>query len=138
MKFTATEWDTAEQKEKFVKHFKKFVEKGMPLTWFSAWFYNRLSNTFGHIAHCNRGGFYHVWFATKETQLSFLRHTLKASICGDPACTYSDAERAIQSWLSSSGIVDKLDDECMKEERVERHKAYVALKAEFEPEGAVE
>lgn len=59
--FTATKWESAEQKAKFANHFVRFVKSGFKPTLFYSWFYKRLSMTFGHIAHFNRQGFWHTW-----------------------------------------------------------------------------
>ena len=48
--FTPTKWDTAEDKEKFANHFVRFVNSGYKHKLFYKWFYQRLSNTFHHIA----------------------------------------------------------------------------------------
>lgn len=133
MNYTATQWNSIADKEKFVRHFKRFVETGMKKTLFPKWFYTRLSMTFGHIAHYNQGGFYDYWFSSPEKRLSFLRGILEAHICGDPAYTYSDAERNIQIWLRESGIVEGLEISVRNFQRAERRKVYEQLKQEFEP-----
>jgi len=94
--FTATKWNTAEDKEKFFKHFQKFVSSGYKWTLFPKWFYTRLSMTFGHIAHYDRAGFYSTFFQDAAGIEQFARMTMGATCYGDPDCTYSDVETAIQ------------------------------------------
>jgi len=106
-KFTATKWDTAEQKARFANHFARFVASGFKKTLFYDWFYRRLSVTFGHIAHFNRDGFFEGFFTSTERKVNFLQWTITPRDCyGDsPEHTYIDVERAIVSWLNDSGYV---------------------------------
>ena len=106
-RFVATEWSTADDKAKFANHFFRFLAKGCPESLFHKWFYSRLSMTFGHIAHFNRGGFYDVWFATPAKRLAFIRHAMQYRCCGDPRCTFSDVEREIILRLATSGMPDQ-------------------------------
>ena len=102
MKFTATQWDTAENKEKFVNHFKQFVKKDFPESMFNKSFYNRMSMMRGHIAHYDRGGFWHTWFDTSERRADFLKHWASNPAYGDPEWTWSDVEKVIQIWLKEN------------------------------------
>ena len=95
--FTATKWDTVEDKEKFCRQFIRFVEGGFSIKQFPKWFYRRLMNTFGHIAHYDRMGFYAYFFEYHEED--FIRVTLLGGGYGDPAYTYSDVERYLKGWL---------------------------------------
>ena len=97
--FTATEWDSVKDKEKFAKHFIRFVESGYKRSLFYKWFYQRLSNTFMHIAHYNKDGFYETFFMDEQGKRDFLNQTLSYPCYGDPAFTYSDVERYLQGWL---------------------------------------
>jgi hypothetical protein len=114
--FTPTEWNSAEDKAKFANHFVRFVESGYKPSLFEKWFYTRLSNTFGHIAHYDRGGFYATFFETLRDQLRFLEITAgnyglysdrSGGICGDPQFTYSDVERALRNWARENQLVEK-------------------------------
>ena len=95
----ATKWNTVEDKEKFIKHFKRFVLGGFRKTIFHKWFYTRLSLCFGFIAHYNKHGFYEEKFSSVAKQIDFLRSILDFPCYGDPAYTYSDAERIIRQWV---------------------------------------
>lgn len=99
MNFTPTAHSTVADKEKFLKHFQRFVKSGYNKNLFYKWFYTRLSMTFGHIAHYNRHGFYGTWFETEDQRADFLRHTMQYGCYGDAAYTYCDVERAIQTEL---------------------------------------
>ena len=95
--FTPTQWETAEQKEKFFNQFVRFVNGGFKMSLFPKWFYQRLSMCFGHIAHYNQGGFYEEWFSDSGDR--FLSHCLSYRVCGDPEYTYSDVEKELQKWI---------------------------------------
>ncbi len=62
--FTPTKWQTVEDKAAFANRFVRFVQSDFALKHFTEKFYRRLSNTFGHIAHYNRGGFSETFFTT--------------------------------------------------------------------------
>ena len=98
-RFTPTEWATADDKVWFFQHFQKFVKSGFRRSLFTKRFYNRLSLTFGHIAHYNQGGFWEEYFTTDEDKARFIRDTMGWPCYGDPAFTYSDVERALIEWL---------------------------------------
>lgn len=97
--FTATQWDSQADKAKFANHFVRFVRSGFKQTLFPKWFYTRLSNTFGHIAHYDIGGFYATFFQDTEGKLSFLRQCAAFPCYGDPEYTYSDVEKALMPFI---------------------------------------
>jgi hypothetical protein len=105
--FVGGECWTAEDKSKFGLHFAKFVEAGFPFTMFHDWFYRRLSNCFGHIAHYDRRGFYETWFTSARKQFAFIENAMRYPTYGDPEYTFCDVERRIKSWLSREGILEK-------------------------------
>jgi hypothetical protein len=49
--FTPTKWTTAEQKATFANQLMAFIAADFPESKFTKKFYNRLSQTFGMIAH---------------------------------------------------------------------------------------
>ena len=108
-RFSPTRWETAEQKARFAQQFIKFVEADFSWKKFAEAFYLRLALTFGHIAHFNRHGFFEAFFGTTEGKVRFLRLTLNWSCPGEPAFTYSDVERALQSWLQQNGVLAKYE-----------------------------
>jgi len=105
--FTPTKWETAKDKAAFANRFVRFVQSDVSAKHFTEKSYRRLSNTFGHIAHYNRGGFFETFFTTTADKVRFLEMTLRWSWGGDPAWTYSDVERALQEWLQASGLLEK-------------------------------
>lgn len=121
--FVATKWDTAQDKAAFAMQFIRFVESDFDVQHFTDKFYRRLSNTFGHIAHYDRGGFWGEFFTTTADKVRFLEQTLAYPCYGDPAWTYSDVERALKEWLRAEAILDqyrqRLAEETEAAERVE-------------------
>jgi hypothetical protein len=119
--FTPTQWDTAENKALFAKQFVRFVKSDFAAKHFTEKFYQRLSNTFGHIAHYNRSGFWDTFFTITADKVRFLEMTLRWPCYGDPAWTYSDAERALQEWLRADGALERYRQRLAEEtEAVER------------------
>ncbi len=108
--FTPTKWDSAEQKAKFTIQFVKFVESDFNFNKFPKWFYQRLSNCFGNIAHFNQLGFYETYFNDSAGKLRFIGNCLNYPCYGDPSFTYSDVEKVIQEWLKKNGILNKLSN----------------------------
>lgn len=100
-KLTATQWDAAAVKAKFLNDLADFMRSGFKRTKFHKALYKRLSMTFSHIAHCNIEGFYGEWFETPARQLAWVQNALRHPCYGDPDYTYSDAERQFQRWLQS-------------------------------------
>ena len=94
--FIATEFSTAADKADFGNAFLHFIESEWRETLFTKTFYNRLSNTFGHIAHYNRPTFYSTWFTSDADRLRFLEQALEWPCWGDAAFTFCDVERALQ------------------------------------------
>ena len=130
--FTPTKWDTAEDKSKFANRFVKFVESGFKQSLFTKKFYNRLSNTFGHIAHYNQGGFWDTFFTSLPNKVAFIEQSVTYQCYGDPAWTYSDVERALQSWLMETGIILKLREEADKERVSAEMATLVRLKSKYD------
>lgn len=130
-RFCPTKWDSAEQKEKFVKHFLRFVEKDFKQTLFYGWFYQRLSNTFGHIAHYSKESFYYTFFATTENKIRFLNITLNWPCFGAPAYTYSDAEKVIQDAIRKGNYVNKYEKMLAEEVETQERAELARLKAKY-------
>lgn len=104
--FTATQWETAQDKAKFCTHFARFIVSEYDQKLFSPWFYRRLSSCFSHIAHYNRENFYDVWFSSHEGQRNFLLHCANNGGYGDPTYTYSDAEKVLKVWITENKLAD--------------------------------
>ena len=136
--FMTTKWDDGQTKANFGRQFIKFVESDFDQRLFSQAFYRRLSMTFGHIAHFNRQGFFETFFTTTADKVRFLRMTLAHPCFGDPAFTYSDVERALQSWLLERGIVAKCEQRLADETEVGERSELARLKAKYERKPVVD
>jgi len=130
--FTPTKWDNAQAKANFGRQFIKFVESDFDAKRFSQAFYRRLALTFGHIAHFNRQGFFETFFTTTADKVRFLRMTLAHPCFGDPAFTYSDVERALQSWLLERGLLAKHEQRLADETEAGERTELARLKAKYE------
>ena len=110
--FTATQWNTAEDKARMADKLTKFILNGFQQGSFTKEMYKRLSTMFGHIAEYNIHGFYTVWFDDDAACLKWAENAMRGGVLGfvvgDPAWTWSDVERAIQKWLSDNGIVEQI------------------------------
>jgi hypothetical protein len=134
--FQPTKFNTAQDKADFANQFVKFVESGYSRDAFPKRFYQRLSNTFGHIAHYNQDNFYAEFFSTLEGRLEFARITETREIFGDPLWTFSDAERAIQAWAIEYGMFKKAQEELNKATEQRERNLLAQLKAKYESKGA--
>jgi hypothetical protein len=106
--FRPTQFHSADDKARFANQFVRFVVVGFKRTMFPKWFYKRLSNTFGHIAHYNQDGFYAAQCEGHKERLAFLRQAAEFGCYGSPESTFCDVERALQSWIRRSGIMNRL------------------------------
>ncbi len=131
--FVPTPFSTAGDKARFVNQFIKFVESDYSPNAFPKWFYIRLSMTFGHIAHYNQDGFYETFFSSLQGRLQFAKITEAYERYGDPHHTFSDAEKVIQDWARSFGMVIKAQSLLDKATEARDRALYESLKARFDP-----
>jgi len=100
---------TAADKAKFANQYAKFAKGGFQRKDFPKWFYTRLSNCFGHIAHYNQEGFYATWFQSLDQQIKFIQQAVVYPCYGQPEHTFCDVERALIAWLDEDGILQELE-----------------------------
>lgn len=130
--FTATKWNMAEDKEKFAAQFVKFVESDFAASKFPKWFYERLSNTFGHAAMYNRDGFYNYCFTDTGRKVQFLEGIMDYPCYGKPDYTYSDVEAYLQEWLREHAVLEAYRQKLAAERDAFERAEYLRLKAKFE------
>lgn len=131
--FTATQWDTAEDKAKWARHFLLFCAEGFPPSRFTKSFYNRLSMCFGHIAWCDLHGFWGHFFTTTDGRIEFLDQTVRGGGYGSPAFTYSDVERELARRIVASGLIG-LYETARRREIVQAETAELRrLQAKYQP-----
>jgi hypothetical protein len=128
--FTPTQWDTAQDKAAFARQFVRFVQSDFAAKHFKDKFYRRLSNTFGHIAHYNRGGFWAEFFTTTADKVRFLEH-LQHPCYGDPGWTYSDVEQALQAWLRADGTLERYRQRLAEETDVGKRAELARLQQKY-------
>ena len=104
--FTATQWDSAEDKAKFANALMKFIAREFPRQSFTKSLYRRLINTFRHMARHNLDGFYGAFFERDTDKVVFLEQTLSWPYFGDPTFTFSDVERAVKRRLRAARVID--------------------------------
>jgi hypothetical protein len=129
--FTPTRWESAEEKVRFARRFIRFVESDFAKAQFPHSFYRRLALTFGHIAHFNPHGFYQEFFTATEGKVRFLRMTLAHPCWGDPGFTYSDVERALQSWLHQNGVLGRYERRLAGEQEAAERAELARLQAKY-------
>jgi hypothetical protein len=130
-RFTSTKWEGADKKAKFARQFIRFVQSDFAKCQFPNTFYVRLSLTFGHIAHFNQSGFFDTFFTTTEGKIRFLCQTLQHPCWGDPAFTYSDVERALQSWLREGAVLSKYEQRLADETEAKEKSTLARLQAKY-------
>jgi hypothetical protein len=87
--------------------------------------YQRLRNTFGHIAHTNQDGYYSVFFERDADKVVFLDQTLRWPCYGDPTYTFCDVERAVQRRLWAANVIEvfRMRGRCDPQSRVSHARA---------------
>lgn len=105
--FEPTESSTATDKAGFANTLCRFIKADFPQSMWKRPFYQRLSNTFGHIAHCDIGGFWETFFADYRGKVEFIEAILQHACYGDPRHTHSDVERAVQPRLHRCNTLDR-------------------------------
>ena len=103
--FTATKWDTSDDKAGFANGFCRFIAADFKVSLFTDKMYGRLSNSFGHIAHYNKSCFVAEFFTDLKGKLNFIEQTMMWRSVGDPAWTYSDVEHAIHTRLRKCDLL---------------------------------
>lgn len=132
--FTATPYATPEDKARYANHFARFARQGCRRTMFPKWFYRQTSFMWGHIAEFSQDGFYATWLSSDAARLRFFKRCETARICGDPAHTYSDVERALSAWVSGSGFVAEYQARVDRAVEVSERAELARLQAKY-PEG---
>ncbi len=119
--FTATQFVpieghvSAEEKADWADRFARFVEGGFREDHLTKGFYSRLHCLWDFIAHYDRHGFYHYYFARAsgcrhsgcgcdaqvraEGFAEFVSTVLRCPCYGDPRHTWSDVEKVVALWL---------------------------------------
>jgi hypothetical protein len=117
--FTATHWDSAQDKAKWANAMALWAKRGFPRNGWRKGLYGPLTHMYGHIAHFNQDGFYEVWFADIHCRLRWLQYAARggafAGGAGDPAYTWSDVEQALRVWIRNSGLIAHYQQICSQD-----------------------
>ena len=130
--FTPTQWETAASKARFANQFIEFVESGFSESKFPNWFYKRLSNCFGMIAHYDREGFYCAQFPNLSKKKAFIWNCLDYPCFGDPSFTYSDVEKLLQDWIVENKVSKQLEKKEEEQMEINERAELNRLKEKYE------
>lgn len=133
--FTATKFYDGADKAKFANLLVRFAAGGFERTKFTKFLYQRLSNSFGHIAHFNIDGFYHEWFASDDRRLQWLRYAANGGAygsVGSPAHTFCDVELAVARWILESGLLKEYQVRVNQAQEMRERALLAELKAKYE------
>jgi hypothetical protein len=130
--FTPTKWSTAEEKAKFANHLLVFIAADCPESKFTKTFYNRLSQCFGFVAHCDRDGFLAEFFTCTADKLRFVRCLTECPCYGSPEFTFSDVERAISAEIRSMNYVEAYERKLAREIETRERQMLAALQAKYQ------
>ncbi len=107
--FVPTQFSTSAEKANFGNALLHFLDANCARELFTKKFYNRLSMTFGHIAHYDIEGFYSTWFTGDRHRLGFVQKLLHWPCHGDPKFTFSDVEHAVQQIMLKRNYLERYE-----------------------------
>jgi hypothetical protein len=132
--FFPSKFSSAVEKAEFGNALLHFLDTDCPQELFTKKLYNRLSMTFGHIAHYDRGGFYDTWFTRTRHKAAFNEKTLRWPCHGDPEYTFSDVERALQRVIRDRNYLARFELRAADELRTAELKDLERLEAKYRNE----
>ena len=131
--FAPTKFHSADDKAWFANHLTRFVAGDFPESQFTEKFYRILSNTFGHIAHYSKLGFYDRFFRFTPAKIEFIDETMAWRRGGDPHCTFSDVERAVRDRIRKSELLLALKALHAAEVTAAERAEFERLRVKFDP-----
>jgi len=131
--FTPTKFSTGAEKSDFGNALLHFIDSEWKQTLFTEKLYNRLSNTFGHIAHYNRPTFYSTWFTCDADGVRFLENVLRWPCWGDPVFTFCDVERALQREIRKRNYLVRFELKAAESLRSAEMAILGRLEAKYRP-----
>lgn len=129
--FAPTKFSSTVDKADFGNALLHFLEADCPQELFTKKLYNRLSMTFGHIAHYDRAGFYDTWFTRARHKAAFIDKTLRWPCHGDPEYTFSDVEQAIQRAVRERNYLARFELRAAEELCIAELKDLERLEAKY-------
>jgi len=97
--FKTVKFMTAEEKEKVLKSWKRFIKSGFQEKSFTSRLYSHLTLHCSFIAHYDKAGFYSTYFTNPESAAKFIRQF-------DKDFDYISAEYGTDIWVSVGDFVD--------------------------------
>jgi hypothetical protein len=132
--FVPTKFSSAAEKAEFGNALLHFLDADCPQELFTKKLYNRLSMTFGNIAHYDRAGFYDTWLTRTHHKAAFIEKILRWPCHGDPEYTFSDVERAVQRVMRDRNYLAHLELRAADELRIAELKDLERLEAKYRNE----
>ncbi|HLH36235.1 MAG TPA: hypothetical protein VKX41_16300 [Alloacidobacterium sp.] len=136
--FVSTKFSSTADKADFGNALLHFLEANCSQELFTKRLYNRLSMTFGHIAHYDRAGFYDTWFTRARHKAAFIEKTLRWPCHGDPEYTFSDVEHAIQRVMRERNYLARFELRAADELRTAELKDLERLEAKYRAQRPLE
>jgi hypothetical protein len=131
--FTPTKFHSADDKAWFANALLKFLADDCPRSGFTDRLYVRLSNSFGHIAHYDRSGFFEHFFLTLQTKVEFLEQTLQWLCYGSAEFTFCDVEILVQSRITTANLLAIIKAQRDSDTARRERELLERLKAKYEP-----
>jgi hypothetical protein len=129
--FVSTKFSSAAEKAEFGNALLRFLDADCPQELFTKKLYQRLSMTFGHIAHYDRWGFYDTWFTRARHRAAFVEKMLRWPCHGDPKFTFSDVEYAIQQVMRQRNYLARFELKAAEALRAAELKDLERLEAKY-------
>lgn len=111
--FQTVEFMTAEEKEKVLKSWKRFIENDFKEKFFTKRLYQHLTLHCSFIAHYDKAGFYSTYFTNPEDAVKFIRQF-------DKDLGYISAEYGTDIWVSVGDFIDLNLAMCGEIEKVKK------------------
>ena len=129
--FVASKFSSAQEKADFANALMNFIESGFERHTFTRKLYERLSLTFGFLAHNDLQGFWQEYFTKTVDKAEFLAVILRAPCYGQPEHTYSDVEQAVKQRVRLMGFHDYYWAMVLREEEAEDRGALERLQVKY-------
>ena len=136
--FVPTQFSTSAEKANFGNTLLHFLDANYARELFTKKFYNRLSMTFGHIAHYDIEGFYSTWFTGDRHRLGFVQKLLHWPCHGDPKFTFSDVEHAVQQIMLKRNYLERYELRANEALRAAELREFNRLEAKYRVAPAAE
>ena len=111
--FQTVEFMMAEEKERVLKDWKRFIKSGFPEKFFTKRLYKHLTLHCSFIAHYDRAGFYSTYFHNPEDAVRFLRQF-------DKDFDYMGIECGMKYWVRRGDFRDLNLAMCEEIEKVKK------------------